>query len=205
MWFLLPTVFLGVAEGSQGRNFMIALEDRDQILAEDPPSLWVIPTGGVSVEYPLRDMGDAGDAEAGDHSYSTVVDDLPVAQVLLVLQNSQQELWRQADFLVPVEMDYPALRFQLENGKVEGGLQDNPSPEERREQEAGLYGPDGQLIAEHRGTWRQRLVLGFLFLGLVGFVSWAVALWMKSRRLQTLRKRCCVFPVGVVYVAGGKW
>ena len=161
MWFVLLTVFLGTA-GRSSVDFMIAFDDRDEGLAEDPPSLWVIPIDGVSLEYPLSDLGESGDAVAGDHAYAAVVNDLPETKVLLVLQNSEQELWRQADFLVPAEMDYPALRLHMENGVVSGTLQDDPSPEERQEQESAAYGPGGQRLSHLDNAWHHTVGLGGL-------------------------------------------
>ena len=129
-WFLIASSL--ASGGDFGRNFAVSFEDRDGMFEQEAPTLWIVSTDGGSFRVGLRDDGGAGDAEEGDSIFSATVGELPGSSVLLVVDGPSGEIWREADFSIPGDMEYPALRLSLASGLVEGGLQQDLSPKEQR-------------------------------------------------------------------------
>ena len=179
MFFLLLQTVLA-SEGEYGRNFMLSLQDVDGVLAGQTPTLWVLTPDSVSLQFPLTDDGIDADQVEGNGLFSGTVNELPDPPMRLVLQNGDEELWRKEHFVLPGDLEYPALRLVFEQGEVTGGLQADLSPDALRALEAAGAAPPSMSSdfpgppfdeADLRGgsPWG-RIVLGF-FGGLISLIG----------------------------------
>ena len=182
MWLGLGIAAALAGPGDFGKNFTVSFVDKDDAFGQATPSLWIVSPGVESVQVVLRDDGGAGDAEAGDSVYSGTVNELPAAEVLVVLEGPEGELWRRAGFSIPADMSYPALRLTLRDGLVEGGVQADLSPEEQRaldlQGQAPNRGVGGDLQSLLQDE-QQRISL--LVLLMVVFVP-PLAFWAVARK-----------------------
>jgi hypothetical protein len=160
--------------GGQGQHFIVSLEDVDQVLSGQTPTLWVLSPGEPSLKFALLDNGLGGDQVAEDGRFSGTVNELPPPPVRLVLQNGGAELWRAEDFRLTADVEYPALRLRLEAGEVTGGLKADLSQEALHALEAEgapppVIGPPSfdEFARSQSLPW---VSLVFTFLGCVGLL-----------------------------------
>ena len=200
MLFLFFLQIAWAAEPEYGRNFVVSFKDVEQRLNGRSPVLRVESQNGLfSSSVSLFDDGQNSDEVSGDGVYSGTVNELPNPPMRVWMESADGDLlWEDGNFLLPGQLDRPALRLEMQANGVSGGLEGHQST---RDATKSAWLSEIEEPKDRSLLWALLGLAGgvLLLVGLDRLVGkWSIRAWWK--RIQARRsarpKRSTAWKLG---------